>query len=257
MLTNRSGIDLHKFSEALRDLSTGGEIRNFLQEMVDRLGFTHFAYHVVKTPDVDHLGARQVYGLTTYPTEWLRHYVANGYVHEDPVVAKVFDKRSPFVWGDAIDAEELSKKQRQLLEDAQDAGLKNGLTIPLMSRNGEVAALSLIPGSAASETMRSVEMQYLVQLLALHLHDHAARVVIEEGLTDNSRRRKTLLSNRESEALSWVARGKSTWDISRILEISEKSVEFYLDSAKRKLQATNRTQAVVKAIVLGLIRFDP
>jgi DNA-binding CsgD family transcriptional regulator len=80
-------------------------------------------------------------------------------------------------------------------------------------------------------------------------------MVIEEALTNSSKRRRSLLSPRESEALTWVARGKSTWEIARILDLSEKSVEFYLDSCKHKLQATNRTQAVVKAIVLGLISF--
>jgi predicted transcriptional regulator len=44
--------------------------------------------------------------------------------------------------------------------------------------------------------------------------------------------------------------------VAQILGISEKSVEFYMESVKRKLEAANRTQAVVKALLLGLIDVD-
>jgi DNA-binding CsgD family transcriptional regulator len=134
-------------------------------------------------------------------------------------------------------------------------GLTEGLTIPLQSRAGETASMSLIPGKMTAEELHSPGLINMVHLMAEYVHGHAARVVIEEALTNSSKRRRSLLSPREAEALTWVARGKSTWEVARILDLSEKSVEFYLDSCKHKLQATNRTQAVVKAIVLGLITF--
>ncbi|WP_376743867.1 LuxR C-terminal-related transcriptional regulator [Ensifer canadensis] len=50
--------------------------------------------------------------------------------------------------------------------------------------------------------------------------------------------------------------GKTAWEIAEILSISQKSVDFYTDMAKTKLQAMNRTHAVVKAIMLGLVTLD-
>jgi DNA-binding CsgD family transcriptional regulator len=249
------GLRLGEFSERLRALRTTDEFRDLVLEVVQPMGFSHFAYHIIQTPDVDNVRTRQAYGIFSYPDQWTRHYIAYGYVNDDPVIAKVYEEKAPFIWSDKISVDELSKKQRKLLDDASAMGLTEGLTIPLQSRAGETASMSLIPGKMTAEELHSPGLINMVHLMAEYVHGHAARVVIEEALTNSSKRRRSLLSPREAEALTWVARGKSTWEVARILDLSEKSVEFYLDSCKHKLQATNRTQAVVKAIVLGLITF--
>jgi DNA-binding CsgD family transcriptional regulator len=61
------------------------------------------------------------------------------------------------------------------------------------------------------------------------------------------------LSSREKVCLSWTALGKSSWEIGRILSISENTVIFHIKNAMRKLGTSNRTVAAVKAIQLGLI----
>jgi len=53
--------------------------------------------------------------------------------------------------------------------------------------------------------------------------------------------------------LHWIAGGKSSWDISVILGISERAVNWLIASATRKVNAVNRTQAVVNAIRTGEI----
>ncbi|MGJ4907508.1 response regulator transcription factor [Bradyrhizobium oligotrophicum] len=62
------------------------------------------------------------------------------------------------------------------------------------------------------------------------------------------------LSDREKACLSWAASGKSSWEVGRILSISESTVVFHIKNAMRKLGAANRTLAAVKAIELGLIQ---
>lgn len=61
------------------------------------------------------------------------------------------------------------------------------------------------------------------------------------------------LSHREREVLQWMCDGKSTWDISVILGISERTVKFHSANICKKLQANNRTHAIVKAISLGIV----
>lgn len=62
------------------------------------------------------------------------------------------------------------------------------------------------------------------------------------------------LSDREKACLSWTASGKSSWEVGRILSISENTVVFHIKNAMRKLGVANRTLAAVKAIELGLIQ---
>ena len=61
------------------------------------------------------------------------------------------------------------------------------------------------------------------------------------------------LSRREREVLSWLRHGKSNWEISRILGISERTVKFHVTSIMRKLNAVTRTQAVALAMELGIL----
>lgn len=66
----------------------------------------------------------------------------------------------------------------------------------------------------------------------------------------------TNLSEREKEVLSWSKRGKSSWEISAILDISERTVNFHVNNIMQKLNAVSRTQAVAVAIERGLIKKD-
>jgi DNA-binding CsgD family transcriptional regulator/TolB-like protein/tetratricopeptide (TPR) repeat protein len=61
------------------------------------------------------------------------------------------------------------------------------------------------------------------------------------------------LSEREKACLTWVARGKSSGDIGKILAISENTVNFHIKNAMNKLATNRRTVAAVKAAQLGLI----
>jgi DNA-binding CsgD family transcriptional regulator len=62
-----------------------------------------------------------------------------------------------------------------------------------------------------------------------------------------------VLSRKELACLTWCKEGKTNWEIGEILVISEKTVEFHLRNATRKLGATNRITAVVAGIKTGLI----
>ena len=55
------------------------------------------------------------------------------------------------------------------------------------------------------------------------------------------------LSKREREILLWTAVGKSAWDISRILTISEATVRVYQKSLRRKYRSSSMTRVAVIA----------
>ena len=61
------------------------------------------------------------------------------------------------------------------------------------------------------------------------------------------------LSDRESESLTWAARGKTSGEIATILGLTKRTVDFHIDNARLKLNASTRMQAAVKAAAGGLI----
>lgn len=64
----------------------------------------------------------------------------------------------------------------------------------------------------------------------------------------------SLISERERECLLWAASGKTAWETSMILTISESAVKKYLATAANKLGARTRTQAVAMALHRGIIK---
>jgi DNA-binding CsgD family transcriptional regulator len=61
------------------------------------------------------------------------------------------------------------------------------------------------------------------------------------------------LTNREKEVLVWTKEGKTNREISRVINVSERTVVFHMQNAMRKLGARNRVQAMATALSLGLI----
>jgi len=62
-----------------------------------------------------------------------------------------------------------------------------------------------------------------------------------------------ILTERETEILRWLMEGKTSWDVGKILSISESTVKFHVNNTLVKLNAVNRTHAVAKAILSNLI----
>lgn len=61
------------------------------------------------------------------------------------------------------------------------------------------------------------------------------------------------LSERERQVLRWTAVGKTSSETGTILGISARTVNYHMTSILLKLNAVNKTQAVVKAVTLDLL----
>ena len=64
---------------------------------------------------------------------------------------------------------------------------------------------------------------------------------------------RTRVSDRERECLLWTAEGKTSFEIGKIIGISEHTVNYYLNTAASKLDASNRVQAVAIALRTGIL----
>jgi DNA-binding NarL/FixJ family response regulator len=65
--------------------------------------------------------------------------------------------------------------------------------------------------------------------------------------------REVQLNDREVETLTWVARGKTSAEIAKILSLTKRTVDFHVDNARIKLGVSTRTQAAIKAVTGKLI----
>ncbi|MBL4910353.1 MAG: helix-turn-helix transcriptional regulator [Alteromonadaceae bacterium] len=59
------------------------------------------------------------------------------------------------------------------------------------------------------------------------------------------------ITARELECIKWAADGKTSWEISQILSISQRTVDFHLANCINKTNSSNRQQAIVKFVLNG------
>jgi len=65
------------------------------------------------------------------------------------------------------------------------------------------------------------------------------------------------LSERELECLEWVSFGKTSWETAIILGVSERTINFHLLNACRKLNVYGRQAAVALALRQNLLHVCP
>jgi len=62
-----------------------------------------------------------------------------------------------------------------------------------------------------------------------------------------------ILTDREAEAITWVAKGKSSADIAVLMHVTERTVNFHIDNVIHKAGAATRVQAAIRCALLGLV----
>ncbi|MCO4792083.1 MAG: response regulator transcription factor [Bacteriovoracaceae bacterium] len=76
---------------------------------------------------------------------------------------------------------------------------------------------------------------------------------LENILSKKEEQSKSTLSKRENEILVLLSEGFANKEIAYQLSISERTVQFHIKSLFTKIEATSRTDVVIKAIKIGLL----
>ena len=63
------------------------------------------------------------------------------------------------------------------------------------------------------------------------------------------------LTDRQRDCVVWAARGKSDWEIARILDLRPDTVVQYLKRARERYGVTKRTMLAIHALFDGTISF--
>lgn len=101
-------------------------------------------------------------------------------------------------------------------------------------------------GVAIKAGSKALEACYISET---HSEEHLWRLVDQERPSEESLLREGFgLTERESEVLLWLARGKGNAEIAIILGVSPRTVNKHLEQVFRKLSVENRTSAAVMAL---------
>jgi LuxR family quorum sensing-dependent transcriptional regulator len=178
-----------------------------------------------------------------WPSGWTDRYREQNYFAEDPVGRWSLTRRRPFHWHTAQEAEGVTPLRLQIRGEAWDHGLADGIAYPLHGEAGAVVSL-------ASEVTNRIDPLSEASIFLAVSYFKAAAEELEYASAPVPR---PILTNREIEVLKWTAAGKSAWDTSAILSISESTVKVHRAAIRAKLGVATTTQAIAVALRRGII----
>jgi DNA-binding CsgD family transcriptional regulator len=236
---------IRDLQELALQAKTPEDLNRLLARVTAVLEFEEFAHGGYEAGQPAALAHQYV--VTSYPVQWRELYVGRGYVEIDPVVSYCASNLLPATW-DRITRRERAqqKKSREMMEEAARFGLKHGIAVPIHAGHANLALLSLSRDRPLEHDVH--QRMLLAQAVLPYIYEASRRLFL------SSEARLPAITQRERECLRWVADGKTTWEISRILCISENTVLYHIKNAQEKLGACNRTHAVAKALRFELIR---
>ena len=185
---------------------------------------------------------------SNYPARWRHIYDSTKLANIDPVVSHCITRSTPLIWKPEIFS---GRSQQEMYEEACGHGIRAGLTLPFHGANGALGVLCLVNDAPPDKHFRNEALRN-IPVLSL-LRDFAFEASLKFARTVSPVERIPAVTRRELECLKWSAAGRSSWEIGLILHCSERTVNFHFSNLRRKLNATSRRQAVVKAMRMGLI----
>lgn len=221
------------------------ELSDIFDNYALSLGCNNFIY--VAIPQVP-LSSPDLITITNYPDSWQKIYTENKYLAHDPTVRHCMSQMIPIYWNE-INGDDHAGKS--LMVEAAEYGLVSGVTMSVHSAKGACALLSLVSSHDEADFYENLKKNYSeIYLFAVYLHEVAFKILNTASIEDKIQD----LNERERDSLLWAAEGKTSWEISVIQGISERTVRFHLNNAIEKLGAVNRQHAVARAVALGEIR---
>ena len=243
---------LHQLIERLGDANTADDLRDVCTSFCEAISFEYYLYGICK---ITSLSSPDYSTFNNYPPCWFDSYFELELQKYDPVVRYCFDQTAPVRWDKLAQMEQyITPEGLQIMQQAAENGLVNGISVPYKAPSGEISVFSLSTSMEDDIDDRMLKALAPAQAFGTALFQNLSR--IQENFAKKEDDAPNLTS-REIECLFWACEGKTTWEISKILEVSERTIVFHLASATKKLGAVNRQHAVAKAIISGLIKPKP
>ncbi|NLS00314.1 LuxR family transcriptional regulator [Rhizobium sp. P38BS-XIX] len=202
------------------------------------------AFMVVNLPAVTSFELQSNSVINNWPAELLSIYDQEGLLPTSPVLRRLRTSTLPFVYEVASSPNREEHKSQLVIALFERFRMTRFIYLPTHDASGIRGAVSLAGDREAFSSQEIKDLFYI----AIHVFDRLAEIrSLDVRVID-------ALTDREIDCLNWTAAGKTSAEIADILSLSEHTVNHYLNRATKKLDTVNRTQAVAKALRIGLIK---
>ncbi len=176
-------------------------------------------------------------------------YRRDGYDVIDPVQRQARSSWLPVVWDayDYLDAP--SRDEVRLFEMTLEFGYERGVSVPLRGPFGSFDSFVALTRQGRGEFLGARD-EWVRQFMLIGNYMSS----VYHGVLHRDETGTAELTRRELECLHWTAQGKTAWEVARLIDVSERTVQFHIRNACGKMNAVSKHQAALKAAHMGLIR---
>ncbi|MFB2549522.1 helix-turn-helix transcriptional regulator [Ensifer soli] len=231
------------FETEIASLETQFDILRYMRKVTELFGFRSFLICAVPAPEAVRLAPSSI--LSSLPADIMARYDSLSLVEFSSGIRRLRETTTPFAL--TLETWERESARAEGFADyialLKENGVFQASYFPVHGPDGSRAAVIWFGPAALVPMLATMELQ----MISIHVYNRlsAIQAVWKTG--------SAALSEREVQCLSWTAAGKTSAEIASILGLSEHTVNHYLNHVAKKLDAVNRTQAVVKALKRGLI----
>jgi LuxR family transcriptional regulator len=209
-------------------------------------GFTRFL-HARNIGDPDDA----IY-LTTGNADHAARYFHNGFFARTPAYRWALAHSGDRTWKwirDVYRAGQLAPDERAAVEYNMSLGIVAGVTIsfPESSARSKGALGLTADAGLTVDQVEEIWERHRTEAMAVAHMMHLRLIQLPQPTQRRS------LTQRQREALEWVADGKTTQDVAMLMSVSPAMVEKHLRLAREALAVETTAQAVAKASLLNLI----
>jgi DNA-binding CsgD family transcriptional regulator len=236
---------INGFCEAIERAPDLPALFSTLETELAQLGVERFTYAIGNRRD----GSRDGFFSTTYPAGWVERYLEQRHEADDVIVHRLAQTLRPFSWREVLTNPHVTLAQKAVVDEATEFSLLSGAAAPICGPGLMRARLVVASSMSPNEFEKMfAQARDLLNLIALYTHERALELVDEPTLEG-----RVALTARETEALKWTSRGKTSWEISEILSLSEATVKEHLKTACAKFDVRTKAHATALAIWGGYI----
>ena len=214
-----------------------------LADITADLGYRYFAL----TQHVDIRTTGDAIRLHNYPGGWAEWFDQQSLGKSDPVHRASNLTSVGFSWSRLPEMLVLSPADERVLAAARKEGIGDGFTVPAHVPGEAHGSCSF--AHSPGEPLSSEDFAVL-QLVGAFAFEAARRI-----RRDRHGAAVISLTDRQRECVVWAARGKSDWEIARILGVSHETVIEHLRHARERYGVGKRTSLAVHALFDGTIGF--
>lgn len=235
------------FGKSARDARNAEELFEAIERSCEQMDVEYFAlvHHVDFAGEAD-LAIR----LHNYPDHWQTWFDENQLGRLDPIHRASHVTSMGFPWSAVPGLIQLTPDDRNVLGRAHEVGIGDGFTVPANVPGEFNGSCSFAVGAGK---FFPKELHYVAQLVGGVAFEAARRLSRATHILPPSR---PTLTDRQRECVLWAARGKTDWEISRILGVSHETVIQHLKQARERYGVQKRAVLAIRALFDGLISFS-